>query len=134
MKLVGEHLPSCPPPEAQADEGDFFRFMRSGQLSIENFQSHVELGKVPDTCCKGHALSLVPGTLDAVKQRVEEQPFFKKFGLASLKLGMAHGKLHRDQEFHASWWRPEALTPERIIEEKLATLYAPRTATLLEKK
>jgi hypothetical protein len=134
LKLVGDHLSSCPPPEANAGEGDFFRFMRNGQLAVENFQSHVELGKVPDTCCKGHALSLVPGTLDAVEQRVKEQPFFKKFGLASLKLGLEHGKLHHDQEYHASWWRPRDLTPERLIEEKIATLHSTRVATLFEKK
>lgn len=134
LKLVGDHLYACPPPEALTGKGDYFRFMRNGQLAVENFQSHAELGRVADACCKGHALSLVPGTLEAVEQRIREQPFFKKYGLASLKLGLEHGKIHRDQVCHASWWRPRDLTPEGIIEKDIATLHTSRVADLFENK
>ena len=134
LDLVGEHLPNCPPSEARPAEGRYFRFMRNGHLIADNFKSHVELGKVAATCCKGHALSLVPGTLAAVKQRVAEQPFFRKYGLATLSLSFTHGKLHHDQECHASWWRPKDLSPTRIVDEQLALLYAPTVTAILETK
>jgi hypothetical protein len=132
LKVVGGHLTGCPPAKAKAVEGMYFRFMRKGVLTKENFFSYVEQGKAADTCCNGHALSLVPGRLEAVKKRVEEQPYFKKFGLAALSLDLTHGRLFKDQELHASWWRPSELTPDKIISEGLATLHAPHVARLLE--
>ena len=119
--LIGSHLPNCPVNDAKAEKGTFYRLMKNGKFSSNNFLSRVKLGmNVDKTLCEEHALSL---TLTLEQARYMRMRFPKAFGrsrIAEVKIDNGHGLVHKNREDHANWWHPESLDPitiARLVEE-----------------
>ena len=103
--------------KAFAVEKNYFRFAESviGDITDEDFLTYCDLGKAPEDCCKGHALSLLP-SVSAVRRKIRR--YKKIFGskrIIELKVSKDTGKVKDDHKDHSSWWHPIDFDPKTLV-------------------
>lgn len=104
----------CPPKEARAAEGEYWRCCKHDPVHASDMETHAEQDRLPDADpCKRRALSVFQDQEDAEHQ-VRLFRRWKKKRVAKATLSAAHGlvlRTHGQQPTHTSWWPAENLTP-----------------------
>lgn len=109
MSWPNHFPPSCPPADATAPRGLFFRFVRRHPVPSDELKSKQEKRplEVFDEACLACGVSLYERIedLDAMRRAVGG---FKKMVVAAISLDGAPGQLKQTRlPSHHTWWIPE---------------------------
>lgn len=110
--------PECPPADAEAPNGVFYRLVHGRPPASEDFVSYAESEKQvpPERACEARGLSLFTELADALHY-LQKFPSLGR-GVASAALTDEHGKVkptpRRPAPSHATWW-PFASIPRQSL-------------------
>lgn len=109
LRFPHEWSADCPPADAIPAEGTVFRICEQESLTVQDFRTYLEMGKLPDAPpCRRAGLSVFRKRSDA-EHRARLQPGFGRI-VAKGTLLNEHGVTKQTgRPSHTTWWIAEGV-------------------------